>query len=255
MVGATGLPLVVGLAGCALLSGDLGGSDVREVNLAATPTPGLRVSYRVQTAAILSGPGVRSLSESDKSASTAQRYVVAVTAVEGDSFDVRITGDSLVGAVIARFRRDWSAVKFGVEKEGKFADADLPTFPILGEAFQIARDLSGKWTVGETRPWERTVNVPPLVSVRMRGKTTLKRITRRAGRSAAEFDYDATGEGEYAGTRLQLTLHSRYWVDLATGFTLESRTTAPGEFAPAGEMIRIELKEEQTLNRPDSAGL
>jgi hypothetical protein len=253
---AAGLTLSVGLAGCGWLSGDLGGSDgVQEVHLAALPTPGLRASYRVQTAAVLSGPGVRSLSESQKSASTVQRYVVAVTAVETDAFDVRITGASLQGAVVARFRRDWSAVKFGVEKAGTYSDADLPTFPILGEAFQVARDLSGRWVVGEARPWGRTVNVPPLLSVQMQGQVRLKRITQRAGRRAAEFDFDATGEGEYAGTQLRMSLQSQYWVDLATGFVLESKTTAPGEFTPAGEAIHMELKEERTLNREDSPGL
>ncbi len=253
---AVGLAVCVGLAGCGGLLADLGGPDsgVRDVVLAALPTPGLRASYRVQTGAILSGPGVRSLAESQKSASTVQRYVVAVTAVEADAFDVRITGDSLQGAVIARFGRDWSPVKFGVEKEGKYTDADLPTFPILGEAFQVARALSGRWTVGETRPWERTVNVPPLLSVQMQGKATLTRITRRAGRRAAEFDYGGTGEGEYVGTQLRMSLRSQYWVDLATGFVLESRTTAPGQFAPGGGAIRMELKEERTLNRQDSAG-
>jgi hypothetical protein len=250
------LTLALGLTGCGWLTADLGGSEsgVRDVQIAALPTPGMRASYRVQTAAILSGPGVRSLDESQKSASTVQRYVVAVTAVEADAFDVRITGDSLQGVVIARFRRDWSAVKFGVENEGKYTDADLPTFPILSEAFQVARDLAGRWAVGETRPWGRTANVPPLLSVQMQGKATLKRITRRAGRRAAEFDYGGTGEGEYVGTQLRMTLRSQYWVDLATGFVLESKTTAPGQFAPAGEAIHMELKEERTLNRQDSAG-
>jgi hypothetical protein len=254
--GAVGLILSGGLAGCGWLPAELGGSDsgVREVDLAAMPTPGMRASYRLHTAAILSGPGVRSLTESDKSASTVQRYVVAVTAVEADAFAVRITGDSLQGAVVARFGRDWSALRFGVEKEGKYTDADLPTFPILGEAFQVARELSGRWAVGEARPWGRTVSVPPLLSVRMQGTVTLKRVTRRAGRRAAEFDYGASGEGEYAGTQLRMSLDSQYWVDLATGFVLESRTSAPGQFTPAGEAIHMELKEERTLNRKDSAG-
>ncbi len=121
-------------------------------------------------------------------------------------------------------------------------------------SFQVARDLSGGWTVGETRPWERTVNVPPALSVQMRGKATLKRITRLAGRRAAEFDYGASGEGEYSGMRLRMSLSGQYWVDLATGFVLESKTTAPGQFAQAGEAVQMELKEERTLNRPDSPG-
>jgi hypothetical protein len=246
--------LAIALAGCGGI--DFGGSEsgVREVQLAASPAPGMRLSYRVQTAAVLSGPGVRLLAESQKSASTVQRYVVAVTAVDADAFDVRITGDSLQGVVIARFRRDWSAVKFGVENDGKYTDGDLKTFPILGEAFQVARDLSGRWSVGESRAWERTVSVPPLLSVQMQGKSTLKRITRLGGRPAAEFDYGAMGQGEYAGTQLRMSLRSQYWVDLATGFVLESKTTAPGQFAPAGDAIHMELKEERTLNRSDSAG-
>ena len=224
------------------------------MRIAALPTPGMRVSYRVRTTATLSGAGVRSLAESQKSASTSQRYAVDVTSIEANSFNVRITGDSLEGAVIARFGGDWAAQKFGVETEGKYADADFLTFPILGEAFQVARDLSGKWTVGETRPWERTMTLPPLVSVRMRGKTTFKRVTKLGGRRAAEFDYGATGEGEYAGTPLQMKLTGLYWVDLATGFVLESKTTAPGQFTQAGEAVQMELKEERTLNRTDSAG-
>src|SRR5262249_18183020 len=229
------LMLLVGLTGCGSFSGDVAGSDgsVREVRLAAAPTPGMRASYRVQTAALLSGPGVRTLAESQKSAGTGQGSVVAVTAIEADAFDVRITGDSLQGTVIARFRRDWSAVKFGVEKEGAYTDADLPAFPILGEAFQAQRDVSGRWTVGVARPWSRSVSVPPLVNVQMQGEATLKRITRRSGRPAAEFEFGATGEGEYAGSRLRMSLRSQYWVDLATGFVLESKTVLPGQFTPA----------------------
>src|SRR5262249_62363001 len=111
---------LVGLTGCGSFSGDVAGSDgsVREVRLAAAPTPGMRASYRVQTAALLSGPGVRTLAESQKSASTGQRYVVAVTAIEADAFDVRITGDSLQGVVVARFKRNWTVLKAEVEKEG-----------------------------------------------------------------------------------------------------------------------------------------
>jgi len=89
----------------------------------------------------------------------------------------------------------------------------------------------------------------------MQGKATLKRITRMEGRRAAEFDFGGAGEGEYAGTQLQMSLRSQYWVDLATGFVLESKSIASGRFTPAGETIHLELKEERTLNRQDSAGL
>jgi hypothetical protein len=250
------LALLLGLGGCGGLSGDLGGGDgIREVHLAALPTPGLRASYRVQIGAILSGPGARLLTAAQRSASTVQRYVVVVTAVDADAFDARITGDSLEGAMVARFGRDWSALRFEAENEGHVTDADLPSFPILGEVFQMSHDVSGHWSVGEVRPWGRTVMVPPLVSVQMQGKVTLKRVTRTAGRRAAEFDFEAAGDGAYAGTRLGMRLQSRYWVDLATGFVLESRTTASGQFTPAGEVIHLELKEERTLNGQDSAGL
>src|SRR5262245_43039668 len=255
-IAAAGLVLSVVVTGCGSLSSDVGGPDGSgpEVRLGAAPTPGMRASYRVQTAALLSGPGVRLLADSQKSASTSQRYVVAVTAIEADAFDVRITGDSLQGAVIARFKRNWTALKVEVDKDGTSTDTDLLTFPILGEAFQVQRDVSGKWVIGETRPWTRSVTVPPLLNVQMRGQVTLKRTTRRGGRSAAEFDRNATGEGEYTGTQLRMSLRSQYWVDLATGFVLESKTTLPGQYTPAGEAINIELKEDRTLNRQDSAG-
>jgi hypothetical protein len=89
----------------------------------------------------------------------------------------------------------------------------------------------------------------------MRGKTTFKRVTKLGNRRAAEFDSSAMGEGEYAGTRLQMKLTGLYWVDVATGFVLESKTTAPGQFTQAGEPVLMELKEERTLNRKDSTGL
>ncbi len=214
----------------------------------------MRVAYQVHTVATLSGAGVSSLPESQKSASVSQRYVLEVTAVEGDSFDVRITGNDLQGAVTARFGRDWTALKFGVETQGGYADADLATFPVLGEAFQVARDLSGPWGVGETRPWERTVNVPPLLRVRMQGTATLKRITRLDGRPAAEFHYGASGEGEYAGSRLRMSVSGQSWMDLATGFILEAKTSAPGAFSQSGQPVHLEIKEERTLNRQDSTG-
>ena len=112
--------LSVAMTGCGSLSGDVGGSDGSgsEVRLAAVPTPGMRASYRVQTAAHLSGPGVRLLAESQKSASTSQRYVVAVTAIEADAFDVRITGDSLQGVVIARFNGIGARSRSGSRRRG-----------------------------------------------------------------------------------------------------------------------------------------
>jgi len=254
--GLVGLILSAGLVGCGGLAGDLGGSESGvAVDLAASPAPGMRFAYRVRTTATISGAGVRELAESQKSASTVQRYVVEVTAATVDSFDVRVTGESLQETVVARFGRDWTPLKFGVEREGQYEDADLSTFPVLGEAFQAARDLSGHWTVGEARPWERTMTIPPLLSVRMRGTSTLKRITRLDGRRAAEFDYVASGEGSYGLSRLQMKVSGQHWVDLATGFPLAAKTSAPGSFMQEGEAVQMELKEERTLSRSESAGL
>ena len=215
----------------------------------------MRVAYRVRITATVSGVGVRALTESQKTATTSQRYLVEVTTVANDSFDVRITGDGLQGTVIARFRRDWTPLKFGVEREGQYADADLPTFPLLGEAFQIARDLSGHWMVGQPRSWQRSVTIPPMLSVQMRGMATLKRITRLDGRRVAEFDYVGAGEGSYMGSKLQMSLNGQQWVDLATGFTLAAKTNAPGNFTQGGEAVQMELKEERTVNSSDSTGL
>jgi hypothetical protein len=43
-------------------------------------------------------------------------------------------------------------------------------------------------------------------------------------------------------------------MDLATGFMLEAATTAPGEFSRSGLPVRVEIKEERRLNRPESTG-
>ena len=250
------LTLAAGLLGCSLLPGsEESEPGIHEVNVAASPTPGMRLSYQVQIIATLSGSGVSSLTDAQKTASNFQRYVLEVTSVEGDAFDVRITGAGLEGPVIARFERDWTPVRFGVEREGKYTDADLPTFPILGEAFQTARDLSGRWTVGQSRPWERSVTIPPLLSVLMKGTVTLKRVARLDGRRVAVFEYAAAGEGEYMGSRLAMKLSGQHWVDLATGFTLVARTSVPGNFTQGGQAIRMELKDERTVSRPESSGL
>ena len=44
-------------------------------------------------------------------------------------------------------------------------------------------------------------------------------------------------------------------LSVATGFMLEAKTSAPGQFTQAGEAVLMEFKEERTLNRQDSAGL
>jgi len=254
--GVVGLTLSAALTGCGGLATAPGRTAgvADEVNLRASPTPGMRVSYRVRTSATMSGAGVRSLLESQRSASVSQRYLMEVTGIGVEAFDVRITGDGLRGAVTARFGRDWAPLRFGVESEGRYLDVDPATFPVLGEALQVARDLAGRWSVGETRPWERTVNLPPQLRVKMRGRATLRRITSLEGRRAAEFHYGASGEGEYAGAPLKMSLSGRSWVDLATGFMLEATTSAPGEFSQSGLPVRVEIKEERRLNRPDSTG-
>jgi hypothetical protein len=248
--------LSVGIAGCSSLPAALGGPGEagRQVELKPAPVPGMRVSYQVRTVATVAGPGVRALPDSQKSATVSQRYVLEVTAVSRASFEVRITGDAFPGVVTARFAPNWTALRFGVETEGRYADADLATFPVLGEAFQLERDLSGRWAIGETRPWGRVVNFPPLVRVRMRGTATLKKIASRDGRRAAEFHYTATGEGEYATSVFRMSLSGQSWVDLATGFLIETRTSAPGQFTPSSGPVQIEIKEDRTLDRSESRG-
>jgi hypothetical protein len=214
----------------------------------------MRASYQVKTVATLSGAGVRSLPESQRTATASQRYTVDVTAVAADSFDVRVATAGAPDIVIARFGRDWAALQFGVEIQGQVSDGDLQSFPVLGEAFLLSRDLSGSWRVGEARPWERIVNFPPLVTVLMRGTVTLKRIANRDGRRAAEFNYSAAGDGQYQASRFHMSMAGQCWMDLATGFLLEVKTSAPGRFTQSGELIVMEIKEERTLNRADSRG-
>ena len=88
----------------------------------------------------------------------------------------------------------------------------------------------------------------------MRGTATLKRMVAWQGRPAAEFDYRGTGEGYYAMSAVRMSLTGECWVDLATGFMLELKTTAPGQFTQAGEPVQMEIKEERTLVRSRSRG-
>jgi len=244
--------LAAGLFGCASVGSGPGATATAE--LRAAPALGMRASYQVRTVATLSGAGVRSLPDSQKTASVSQRYVIEVTAASDDSFDVRVTTAGAPDVVVARFGRDWTPLQFGVEIQGRYSDGDLVSFPVLGEAFQLSRDLSGHWRVGESRAWERVVNFPPLLSVLMRGTLTLKRIATRDGRSAAEFAYSAAGDGQYQAAPFRMSLSGQCWVDVATGFLLEIKTSAPGRFVQGGEPVGMEIKEERSLDQPASRG-
>jgi hypothetical protein len=251
---AAGLLLAFGLAGCGTLASGPAETATSSVEVRAAPAAGMRASYQVKTVATLSGAGVRSLPESQKTATASQRYVVEVTAADADSFDVRVTTAGAPDVVVARFGRDWAPLQFGVEIQGRYSDGDLVSFPVLGEALQLSRDLSGQWRVGESRAWERVVNFPPLLSVLMRGTLTLKRVTSRDGRRAAEFAYSAAGDGQYQASPFRMSMAGQCWMDLATGFLLEVKTSAPGRFTRSGEPVGMEIKEERALDRPASRG-
>jgi hypothetical protein len=250
-LGALLLTLLFSLSGCSALPG----APAPELILKAQPTPGMRASYRVDSVATLSGPGARSLAESQKSASASLRYALEVGAIRDASFDVRVTGDHLEGVITGEFARDWTPLRFGVEQGGQYADMDLSTFPVLGESVQMLRDLAGRWHMRGTRPWRWTMRVPPHLEIALRGTVTLAKLTTVQARSAAEFHYDATGDGEYANAPVRLTLRGRCWVDIATGFTLETRTSSRGEFSRSGQPVHMEITEERRLDRSTSRGL
>src|SRR5215475_14049583 len=92
-LGVVGLTLGYGITGCGGLRSDPGGTAARvsEVTLRASPTPGMRASYEVSTSAALSGAGVRSLPTSERSASVSQRYLIEVTGLGVEIFDLRVT--------------------------------------------------------------------------------------------------------------------------------------------------------------------
>jgi hypothetical protein len=243
--------LSVGLTGCQSVST----GAVGDVTVEASPTTGLRASYRARTLATLSGSGTRALAEAQKSASVGHRYLLEVTAVEADAFDVRITSERFDGVINARFGRDWTPIKFGAESQGQYTDLDVTTFPVLGEAFRLLRDLSGRWKMGQEKPWKWTMSMPPQMQVGMQGRARLKKVARLDGRPAAEFEYDASGEGEYNGSPLRVSVHGQCWIDLATGFSLETKTSSRAMFSQSGQPVLVDIKEERTLDRRDSAGL
>jgi len=229
-------------------------SSASEVTIEASPRQGMRVAYQLRTTASLSGPGVESLSSSQRTATASLRYVLEVTRVEGDAFDLRVAEGDVPGIVSARFSRDWTPLRFGIEDQGQVAQMDPATFPVLGEGLRLSRDLAGHWRVGQTRPWQWTLSATPQLSVQMKGVASLKRIGTTGGRRAAEFEYGATGTGEYAATPIKIGISGQVWMDIATGFLLESRSTAPGEFSQSGQSVRLEIAEDRRLDRSASAG-
>src|SRR5262249_56414128 len=137
------------------------------------PTSGLRAAYRVRTVATLSGPGAASLQPSQRSASIVTGYVLEVAAVRDASFDVRITSELIDAVVTGEFARDWTPLRFGMVDQGRYADVDAATFPVVGESVRILRDLAGSWRPGERRSWRWTRHLPPYLEIGLQGTVAL----------------------------------------------------------------------------------
>ena len=90
-------------------------SAAEEVTIEASPRPGMRAAYQLRTTATLSGPGVDSLPAAQRTATASLRYVLEVSRVEGDTFDVRVAEGDVPGIVSARFSREWTALRFGID--------------------------------------------------------------------------------------------------------------------------------------------
>ena len=241
---------MLGFAGC----GTLSSSSDTEVEIRASPTPGLRAVYQVKTVATLSGAGVRQLVEAQRTATASQRYTVDVTDVAADSFDVRVATASAPEVVLGRFSREWAPIRFGVEEAGGVSQADLATFPVLGEAFQLPRDMSGRWRSGTSAPGSGSsaFRHSSASGCAAPSRSSASPPATRGGRRSSIWLPPA--KGEYQSARFRMSFSGQCWMDLATGFLLDARTIAPGQFTQSGEPVSVELREERTLSHRESRG-
>src|SRR5262249_24060421 len=123
------------------------------------------------------------------------------------------------------------------------------------ESVRILRDLAGSWRPGERRSWRWTRHLPPYLEIGLQGTVALKKIGTTEKRAAAEFEFQAAGDGEDTGAPVRFTMTGRCWIDLATGFALETRISSRGDFSRSGAPVHVEITEEQRLDVSQSRGL
>ena len=248
------------LAGCA--SGPMSDPGfpvvpgVQAIDLTWQPRAGMRLVYLVTTDVEASGALTRPMADKDKKQHVELTRTIEVTDVGPEHFDVRFAQDASVIPATLRLSRAWvpEAVRVDNPALDSFDQHRLDsTLRRLAQPFTQSAQFFGRWTVGETRPFDIGFTGMPDTSGSGQGTMTLRGVVSIEGRRAAAFDW--TGSTEFLftgdpgrGVPGRMVLTGREWRDLATGAALRMTAKADAEFTRQGQATRVEFQTAEVLD-------
>jgi hypothetical protein len=252
------------LAGCASASMSDPGfpvvPGVQAIDLTWQPRAGMRLVYLVTTDVEASGALTRPMGDKDKKQHVSLTRTIEVTEVGPEHFDIRFAQDGSAIPATLRLSRAWvpEAVRFDNPALGSFDQHLLDsTLRRLAQPFTQSAQFFGRWTVGETRPFDIPFTGMPDTSGSGQGTMTLRGVVSIAGRRAAAFDW--TGSTEFLftgdpgrGVPGRMVLTGREWRDLATGASVRATAKADAEFTRQGQATRVEFQTAEVLDRAAS---
>ena len=254
----------VSIAALVLLAGCASTSDpsfpvvpgVQAIDLTWQPRAGMRLVYLVTTDVEASGALTRPMADKDKKQHISMTRTIEVTDVGPEHFDVRFAQDGSAIPATLRLSRAWvaEAVRFDNPALGG-QDQHLvdTTLRRLAEPFTQSAQFFGRWTVGETRPFDIRFTGMPDTSGSGQGTMTLRGVVSIDGRRAAAFDWTASTEFLFTGdpgrgVPGRMVLTGREWRDLATGASLRVTAKADAEFTRQGQPTRVEFQTAEVLD-------
>ena len=230
---------------------------VRDIDLTWQPRAGMRLVYLVTTDVEASGALTRPMADTDKKQHVALTRTIEVTDVgPGADFDVRFAQDGSAIPATLRFSRAWvpGAVQFDNPALGS-QDQGLidSTLRRLAQPFTQSAQFFGRWTVGETRPFDIHLIGMPDTSGSGQGTMTLRGVVSIEGRRAAAFEWSGSTEFLFTGdpgrgVPGRMVLTGREWRDLATGAALRMTAKADAEFTRQGRPTRVEFQTAEMLD-------
>jgi hypothetical protein len=229
---------------------------VQAIDLTWQPRAGMRLVYLVTIDVEASGALTGPMADKDKKQHVSLSRTIEVTDVGPEHFDVRFAQDGSVIPATLRLSRAWvpEAVRPDNPALDSFDQSRLDsTLRRLAQPFTQSAQFFGRWTVGETRPFDIGFTGMPDTSGSGQGTMTLRSVVSIGGRRAAAFDW--TGSTEFLftgdpgrGVPGRMVLTGREWRDLATGASLRVTAKADAEFTRQGQATRVEFQTAEVLD-------
>lgn len=257
------LPVILGsffLSACAEVSAPLFQvvPGVREIDLRWQPKAGMRVVHQIATRISISGPLAQNLPESQRNLARSQTRIMDITSVTSEYFEFRDTEGGVAIPATMRFSRDWVPVEIRFDDPRMLTEKDhIAVKAVLSSLEQVFRESAQffrPWRIGETRPFE--IRLPgPQGSASVKGTATFRRVVLIHDRPSAEFDGVGSADLTVEETTMRMTLPMQWWMDLATGVSLKSKSKGTIEFSMKGQSARMDLETEEVLDFGSSRGL